>query len=272
MIVLTWQSPLRVDLHLDRSLATGYASASQIARRVTERWAEHNLYCPACPSPELAPARANTAVLDFRCPRCETEYQLKSKAGRFGRKVQNSAYGVKVRAIDRGDVPNYVFLEYSRSDWAVRELFVVPGHFVTRAIIEQRKPLAPEARRAGWVGSNILLHALPTDARVTLMSDAGVVPPAQVRRQWRRFAFLGQDARARGGWGAEVLACVRQLQRESRTSEFALRGFYDRFEGTFGAWHPENRHVRAKIRQQLQVLRDGGVIEFLGAGRYRVIR
>jgi type II restriction enzyme len=33
--------------------------------------------------------------------------------------------------------------------------------------------------------------------------------------------------------------------------------------------HPENRHVRDKLRQQLQVLRDLGLIEFLGRGRYR---
>jgi type II restriction enzyme len=33
--------------------------------------------------------------------------------------------------------------------------------------------------------------------------------------------------------------------------------------------HPENRHVRDKIRQQLQVLRDLGLIESLRRGRYR---
>jgi len=29
------------------------------------------------------------------------------------------------------------------------------------------------------------------------------------------------------------------------------------------------RHIRDKIRQQLQVLRDMGFVEFLGAGKYR---
>jgi hypothetical protein len=33
--------------------------------------------------------------------------------------------------------------------------------------------------------------------------------------------------------------------------------------------HPANRHVRDKTRQQLQVLRDLGLVEFLGGGRYR---
>ena len=33
--------------------------------------------------------------------------------------------------------------------------------------------------------------------------------------------------------------------------------------------YPENRHVRAKIRQQLQRLRDMGLVQFLGGGTYR---
>ncbi|MGI0085759.1 MAG: DpnI domain-containing protein, partial [Nitrososphaerales archaeon] len=33
---------------------------------------------------------------------------------------------------------------------------------------------------------------------------------------------------------------------------------------------PNNAHIRDKIRQQLQVLRDMGLIEFLGSGSYRL--
>jgi hypothetical protein len=33
--------------------------------------------------------------------------------------------------------------------------------------------------------------------------------------------------------------------------------------------HPANRNVQAKIRQQLQVLRDLGHLDFLGNGSYR---
>jgi len=35
--------------------------------------------------------------------------------------------------------------------------------------------------------------------------------------------------------------------------------------------HPDNRHVPDKIRQQLQVLRDLGFVEFLGGGRYHCL-
>jgi hypothetical protein len=34
--------------------------------------------------------------------------------------------------------------------------------------------------------------------------------------------------------------------------------------------HPNNTHVRDKIRQQLQVLRDLNLLDFLGSGSYRL--
>jgi type II restriction enzyme len=37
-----------------------------------------------------------------------------------------------------------------------------------------------------------------------------------------------------------------------------------------GKLHPNNAHVRDKIRQQLQVLRDLGLLTFLGSGSYRL--
>ena len=72
----------------------------------------------------------------------------------------------------------------------VVDLFIIPGHFFTPAIIEKRPPLPPTARRAGWIGSNILLRALPSDARVVVVSDEQAVPPEDVRNAWSQFAFL----------------------------------------------------------------------------------
>jgi len=42
------------------------------------------------------------------------------------------------------------------------------------------------------------------------------------------------------------------------------------FEDRLAEQYPGNDHVRAKIRQQLQVLRDEGLVEFLGGGAYRL--
>ena len=45
-----------------------------------------------------------------------------------------------------------------------------------------------------------------------------------------------------------------------------------RFEEMLAIKHPDNHHVKDKIRQQLQMLRDNGIIEFIGRGHYRKIQ
>ena len=42
-----------------------------------------------------------------------------------------------------------------------------------------------------------------------------------------------------------------------------------RYESRLAAEYPQNRNIDAKIRQTLQILRDQGVLEFLGGGKYR---
>ncbi len=261
-----------MDLSLDPSIAASYKSPAQRARVITEHWAAANLFCPACTSDDLEPLPPNTAVADYFCPNCTAKYQLKSKAGSFGGSVANSAYHPKILAIQSGQVPNYAFLRYSRLRWMVVDLFIIPGHFITPAIIEKRPPLSPKARRAGWVGSNILLRALPSEARVAVVSDEQAVPPEDVRSAWSRFAFLGTGESAKGGWGADTLMCVREVQQATGSNEFTLVDFYRTFEDRLRAFHPENRNVQAKIRHQLQVLRDNGILQFIGHGRYRVLR
>jgi type II restriction enzyme len=61
------------------------------------------------------------------------------------------------------------------------------------------------------------------------------------------------------------MKCVEAIGRH----EFELGEVYA-FETHLGALYPENRHVRQKIRQQLQVLRDHGYLEFVSRGHYRL--
>ena len=256
---------------MDPSVGAGYSSSSQIARRVSEDWAASNLFCLACSSARILSEPPNRAVLDYRCPECSAEYQLKSQHSAFGTSVNNSAYGKKIEAVDQGRAPHYVFLRYSTPAWRVTDLFVVPGHFFTRAVIEARPALKKGARREGWVGSKILLKELPTDGQVSVVERGIARDVADVRSDWKKFDFLGSDSRAAGGWGAEILSCVRRLYAATGNKEFTLRDFYARFADELAVNHPENQNVEAKIRQQLQVLRDGNFLVFLGQGRYRII-
>ena len=75
-----------------------------------------------------------------------------------------------------------------------------------------------------------------------------------------------------GVWTDDVHSRVHTLVVELGASDFTLKDFNARFEQELASLHPKNRHVKPKIRQQLQVLRDKNVLDFLGSGRYRLRR
>ena len=64
-------------------------------------------------------------------------------------------------------------------------------------------------------------------------------------------------------WLMDTLQCINKIA----TNDFTLEMMYV-FENELSKKHPDNNNVRAKIRQQLQKLRDCGMIDFLGNGRY----
>ena len=66
-----------------------------------------------------------------------------------------------------------------------------------------------------------------------------------------------------GRW--TFLNAIHSLKKK----EFSLADAYT-LESGLSQLHPANRNVRPKIRQQLQVLRDLGLLEFLGSGSYRL--
>jgi len=55
-----------VRLELDLSVADGYKSPSQRARRMTEAWFGSNMYCPACASLRVQRCRCGTPVADLQ--------------------------------------------------------------------------------------------------------------------------------------------------------------------------------------------------------------
>lgn len=67
-------------------------------------------------------------------------------------------------------------------------------------------------------------------------------------------------------WTEEI---KRIVLYELSSDQFNLKDMYD-YETKLKEKFPQNDHVKEKIRQQLQVLRDRGVIVFLGGGNYSV--
>lgn len=256
-----------VRLHLDQSPAEGYKSKSQRTRVITEAWAANELYCPACTCERLEAHTANKRVEDYYCPTCDRRVQLKAKRNRIGRKVANSAYEPKIEAIRENRMPDYAFMIFDPDAWIVTRLIYVPGHFITESVVEARKPLSSKARRAGWRGSNILLDRIPRAGRIPVVAEATALPSDFVRSVFQETAFVEELPAESRGWFNDVLECVERLGLQEG-ERFELADVYA-FEEHLSQLHPENQHVKAKIRQQLQVLRDEGFIEFLGDGEYR---
>ena len=244
---------------------TQYSSSSQSARAWTEQWVRTWAYCPNCGASKINPFPNNSPVADFHCTECKEEYELKSQKSQFGNKVLDGAFKAKCERLAADNNPNLLLMNYDLKLLSVTNFLVVPKHFFVREIIEERKPLAPTARRAGWVGSNILLNQIPQSGKIYIVRNGHVAPKDSVLTQWNRTLFLrdqGQDAR---GWLVDVMKCIEDLGK----TEFRIEDVYA-FEDRLSRIYPGNRNVKPKIRQQLQYLRDRGYLDFVSRGYYRL--
>jgi type II restriction enzyme len=254
-----------VNLHLPTAGLDRYKSASQRARVGTESWGAANFFCPACESPQLRSSPQGTAAIDYFCPLCDSPYQLKSQSKPFGSKIVDAAYSEMKRAILKDRTPNLFVLHYDLDTWAVRTVLLVPHFAFALSAVERRKPLASTARRAGWVGCNILLDKIPVHARISVVNEGTPQSLQQVRASYNRLRPLEKLKVEKRGWTLDVLQVVQSLGKP----EFTLADVYAHTDA-LGKLHPKNLHVRPKIRQQLQVLRDLSLLEFLGSGSYRL--
>lgn len=245
-------------------IGRAYKASSQIVRVLSEDWCGRELYCAACSSDRLLGSRANTPAIDFVCPECAQPFQLKGFRTWNQKKIPDAAYDSMLRAIRSDRVPNLLILQYS-SDWLVKNLLLVPSVFFSEAVIEKRPPLGPMARRAGWVGCNILLDRIPRDGKIAVVSDGSAVARQHVRREFSRTRKLAEVSPSARGWTLDVLTTIRKL----RKAQFSLQELYE-LEPHLQSIHVRNQNVRPKIRQQLQVLRDLGIVEFISPGRYAI--
>ena len=232
---------------------------------LTEAWCARELYCAGCDSNHLLRAPTNTQAIDFRCPKCEQPYQLKSGKNWNQQRITDAAYQAMIMAIRQDRTPNLLLMQYS-SVWAVQNLMLIPRFFFSEAAIERRKPLSAQARRAGWIGCNILLNRIPLEGRIQMVTAGVAASPSQVRHRFKRVLPLSALRPEVRGWALDVLTIVRGLNKR----EFSLNEIY-LLEGELQGMHPRNRNVRPKIRQQLQVLRDLGFLRFLTPGRYSLV-
>ncbi|RLM53719.1 hypothetical protein DVK02_12805 [Halobellus sp. Atlit-31R] len=72
-------------------------------------------------------------------------------------------------------------------------------------------------------------------------------------------------------WLDAMRSELKRYQEQHRDAVVSLQEIYDFSERRLSLQFPDNNNVRAKIRQQLQRLRDNGEVEFLDEkGTYRI--
>ena len=142
-----------------------------------------------------------------------------------------------------------------------------------RDLFAQARPDGSPSPGGEGRGEGGRLSELPPAAIIT--------PPAAVRAQFLKIKPLAELSVAQRGWTLDVLNIVRRIceagalrgvrtsQRDVPANEFTNDDVYA-FERELEALHPGNRHIRDKIRQQLQVLRDTGFLVHAGRASWRL--
>ena len=212
----------------------------------------------------ISPRCEQHPVADFFCTACNEDYELKSQRKQFGAKVVDGAYPAMIRRLSGNTNPNLLLLNYNFATLAVTNLVVIPKHFFTTDIIEERKPLPPTARRAGWVGCRILLQGIPHAGRIPLIQNGTIKPKTEVLSQWQRTLFLRKqrDMNAKG-WLLHVMQCIERIGKGSSPSR--------KCTGSNKNCRP---HTQIIGIFELKFVKGSGVAhngsEFLGRGEYRI--
>lgn len=255
-----------MDLHLKFDGLEHYHSETQKIRVLTETWIGNNLYCPRCGNVKIMHFQNNRPVADFYCEKCHNQFELKSKNGSLNDRVNDGAYETMIERITSNLNPDFLFMGYQKSSMTIKDLIIVPKHFFVPSMIEKRKPLSNTARRAGWIGCNILLQSIPKQGFIKIIDNGKFINKEEVLLKVSKCSKLEISNIEARGWLFDVLQCVNQITSD----EFTLTDIY-KFEPLLASKHPQNNHIKDKIRQQLQYLRDKGFIEFTQRGKYRKI-
>jgi len=254
-----------MSLNLYSTIADKYNSNSQKIRVLTEKWVNEYIYCPSCGNTILE-YENNKPVADFYCSKCNEDYELKSKKDKMGKKIVDGAYATMIERLNSDSNPNFFFLNYDKNSLDVTNFIVIPKHFFIPEIIEKRKPLSPTARRAGWVGCNILLDTIPESGKIFYIKDGKEESKNKILDNWHKTSFLQQSINLKSkGWLLDIIKCVDKLDKNN----FNLNDIYQ-FEKYLKLKHPENNNIKAKIRQQLQLLRDKDYLSFESRGKYKI--
>lgn len=252
-----------MNLYFNTALAENYKSNSQKIRVMSETWIAENMFCPCCGNPHINKLDNNSPVADMQCCNCGEIFELKTKEGNIGKKINDGAYDTMIERITSTTNPDLFIMRYTQN-YCITNLTLVPKFFFVPQIIEKRRPLSSTARRAGWVGCNILYADIPKQGKIDIIQNSHINSAEEIVDKYIRIKNLQTGNINARGWLLDVLNCVNDI----KSNDFTLNDVYT-YVDILHQKHQDNNNVEAKIRQQLQFLRDKGFIEFMGRGHYR---
>lgn len=170
-----------------------------------------------------------------------------------------------ITKIMSGNAPSLFYLTYDHS-YKVNNVIAITGHFIVPEIILKRQDISSAGRRANWEGCFINLARVPEKGRVEMFKNGKPANQRDVIKRFRRTEFFKGLMPNNRGWLMDVFRKVEKTGKK----EFALRDIYSG-EKEWRRKCPNNNNPKAKIRQQLQILRDSGYLTFLGDGKYRLL-
>lgn len=253
-----------MNLNLYSSLSDGYKNNSQKIRVLTENWVNEYIYCPSC-GQNVSEYENNKPVADFYCSKCNEDYELKSKKGNsLGKIIADGAYDTMIERITGDSSPNFFFLNYEKDTHKIINFVSTPGYmFVPEMIIKRKKGIP---NRPNYFMCNIDISSIPNSGKISYIKDGKIQSKDKVLEEWNKTSFLKQSTDIKSkGWILDIVKCIEKIDK----ADFTLNDMYS-FEKYLKLKHPENNNIEAKIRQQLQLLRDRNYLEFVGRGKYRL--
>jgi type II restriction enzyme len=232
---------------------------------MTEHWVNEYIYCPICAG-TLDSYENNRPVADFQCQNCKQDYELKSKNSKsMGKIVPDGAYDKMIQRITSHANPNFFFLNYDKTSCEVVNFLTVPKHLFLPQMIIKRKKAIPN--RPNYFMCNIDISSIPDAGKIYYIKNKKIENKQKVLENWRKIEFLNKPLNFETkGWMIDVIYCIEKLQK----TRFYLDELY-LFEKSLALKHPHNNNIKAKIRQQLQLLRDKGYLQFEKRGQYKLL-
>ena len=242
-------------VYLDINLASNYKNNSQKARVMTEDWTEKNFFCPNCGN-KITNYPNNKEVADFYCESCNEDYELKAKNLKsLWKIVPDGSYESMLKRLKSLSNPNFLFLTYN-NEYKIINFLIIPKFFITPENIIK----APRKLKDRWdyIMCNISLLNIPDSWKIFFLRNWDIFSKTSILEKWKKISFLREQNTERRWWLLDIMKCIEKLNKEV----FTLKDIYN-FEPFLKEKHPNNKHIKDKIRQQLQFLANKWYIEFV---------